>query len=150
LVLFGAAAGVLAYVFAHTGEAWNAVGVVIGCYGVLLAIAIFAWTLGEFAQRRSAWQRQGALRFAEEIGRSDYGGGDLAPWHIRELARGLQVPEAEVENELLAWVIQSHNSQGGKTALVITRSMRFLRVSSRGRGGHTIKDLATDERLRLS
>jgi hypothetical protein len=126
---------------------WDGVSTFEGCYGVALAIGIFLWTLAGFSQREVDRRRRAADEFAQAVGRTQFGHSQLADWHREELARVLRVPEEQIENELLLWLVEQNNVQGGRELLAITQRYWFLRLVSRGRGGKQTFDLSTGEPL---
>lgn len=128
---------------------WNAVSVFETCYGVLLAIGIFFWTLSGHLERSQKHRRDGAVRFSELVAEKSYKQADLADWHLAGLAKVFGVRESDVEDELLCWLTENlpDDARGGRAALVIARDMTFMRVSSRGAGGKQIIDLADGQVL---
>lgn len=145
LVAFGIAGSLAAGPL--IGASWAGVDTFLACYGVLLAIGIFTWTLAGFSAREADAQKGAAGLFATHIGERRYGPGELSDWHCEKLATVLRVPGDQVEDELLLWVVEQSTAQGPKEVLVITNRLWFLRLVGRGRGGKQVLDLATGKSI---
>ncbi len=145
LVLVGVAGSLVAG--AVFGEGWDGVALFQGCYGGLLAIGIFTWTLAGVSTREADGRRKAAEEFAVLVGSGSYGAGQLWQWHREVLADVLDVQAHSVESELMVWFVEQSSSKGPREALVITNGQWFLRLVGRGRGGLQVRDLATGERL---
>lgn len=105
---WGATVGVLlgigvvgGFVCYALGDRWNSVSIFETCYGVVLTIGIFTWTLSGYAPQRADRKRRGAEQFAKAIQKSVQGGGTLGPGrldvYLPVLSKFLDVPEKEVE-----------------------------------------------------
>lgn len=123
---------------------WGAVSIFETCYGVVLTIGIFTWTLSGYASQEADRKRRGASRFAERIQSGKFGRGDLDPWHREELATFLNVDPGKVEAELLLWLVESSGVQGPRELLAVTQRHWFIRLVARGKGGRQVIDLATE------
>lgn len=144
LLILGLAGGVIA---GFVGDGWSSVSIFETCYGVVLAVGIFTWTLAGFSIREADRRQAAAAQFAAGIEGRNFGQSPLDPWHHEQLARVLRVDEVHVERELLLWVIEKTGKQGPREALVVTQRLWFLRLVGRGAGGKQVLDLATGKRL---
>ena len=124
---------------------WDAGGIFETCYAVMLAVGIFTWTLAGFSTREADRKRTAAEAFAHAVGKGCFGHAALDDWHREELANVLQVEDAQIEQELLLWLVESPGTQGPREALVVTQRLWFLRLV--GRGGRQVMDLATGQPL---
>lgn len=131
------------------GWDWNSIGIFETCFAVVLTIGIFTWTLAGFSTREAERKVRSAEKFAEAVGRKQFGRDDLHDWHRQQLAEVLKVREAVVEQELLLWLVEipPPGTPGSREALVVTQRLWFLRLVGRGRGGKQTIDLATGQRL---
>lgn len=129
------------------GGGWAAVSTFETCYGIVLAIGIFTWTLAGYATQEADRKSRGAKAFAEHATGKHFGAGELKPWQRERLAGVLKVDPDQVTSELLVWLVEQSDSQGAREAIVVTQRHWFLRVVGRGRGGLQVLDLATNRRL---
>lgn len=126
-----------------SSDFWSALGTFETCYGVLLAIGIFTWTLAGFSTREADRKRTAAEAFGLAVGQRSFTHAELDDWHLEELARVFKVQPQQVENELLLWLVEAPGKQGPREALVVTQRLWFLRLVGRGRGGKQTIDLST-------